>query len=165
MPPSLTPTPPLFLSFRDLEGGSAEYEAVRKEVNLRTAKRLLHVCSTHGGVYTKFGQHISSLNHVLPKEFTETLKVLQDRNPRYGTVGVSRDGDEGETGDIHGCFFFFLSFCSLTGRGERGAGCVTVFAAFRVRYTGVVYPATFCVEGQPPKLLSAGGRRDNVDSL
>eukprot|EP00752_Nemacystus_decipiens_P004907 g4466.t1 len=75
---------------RNLERGSEEYEAVRKEVNLRAAQRLLHVCSMHGGVYTKFGQHIASMNHVLPKEFTETLKVLQDRNPSVGLSEVAR---------------------------------------------------------------------------
>ncbi|CAN0056377.1 unnamed protein product [Ectocarpus sp. 12 AP-2014] len=75
---------------RNLERGSEEYEAVRKEVNLRAAQRLLHVCSIHGGVYTKFGQYISSMNHVLPKEFTETLKVLQDRNPSVELSEVAR---------------------------------------------------------------------------
>ncbi|CAM9109096.1 unnamed protein product [Pylaiella littoralis] len=77
-------------NLRDLERNSEEYEAVRKEVSLRAAQRLLHVCSMHGGVYTKFGQHVSSMNHVLPKEFTETLKVLQDRNPSVGVSEVAR---------------------------------------------------------------------------
>lgn len=77
-------------SLRSLERGSEKYEAVKKEVNLRSAKRLLHVCSTHGGVYTKFGQHIASLNHVLPREYTETLKVLQDSNPRSVSLAGSR---------------------------------------------------------------------------
>eukprot|EP00903_Cladosiphon_okamuranus_P008879 g8501.t1 len=77
-------------SLRNLERGSEKYEAVRREVNLRAAQRLLHVCSMHGGVYTKFGQHIASMNHVLPKEFTETLKVLQDRNPSVGLSEVAR---------------------------------------------------------------------------
>lgn len=85
----MCPTAPLPLhssppskSLRNLEKGSDEYEAVKKKVNQRAAERLLYVCSKHGGVYTKFGQHISSMNHILPKEYTETLKVLQDRNPR-----------------------------------------------------------------------------------
>lgn len=76
-------------SLRNLDVGSDEYERIKQEVNLRAAKRLLHVCSTHGGVYTKFGQHLASLNHVLPKEYTETLKVLQDSNPRYALLSIS----------------------------------------------------------------------------
>lgn len=78
LPPSISPSK----SLRNLEKGTSEYEAVQKKVNQRAAERLLYVCSKHGGVYTKFGQHISSMNHILPKEYTETLKVLQDRNPR-----------------------------------------------------------------------------------
>lgn len=33
----------------------------------------------HGGVYTKMGQFIASMNHVLPAEYTSTLAELQDR--------------------------------------------------------------------------------------
>jgi predicted unusual protein kinase regulating ubiquinone biosynthesis (AarF/ABC1/UbiB family) len=33
----------------------------------------------HGGLYTKLGQYISTLNYALPKEYTETLAAVQDR--------------------------------------------------------------------------------------
>ena len=31
------------------------------------------------GLYIKVGQGLSTMNHVLPKEYTETLKVLLDK--------------------------------------------------------------------------------------
>ena len=31
------------------------------------------------GLYVKVGQGLSTMNHVLPKEYTETLKVLLDK--------------------------------------------------------------------------------------
>ena len=35
---------------------------------------------THlSGLYIKFGQGIATMNHVLPKEYTETLQILQDK--------------------------------------------------------------------------------------
>lgn len=83
-------------SLRDLEVDSPEYNAKKSEVNLRSAQRLLHVCATHGGVYTKFGQHVASMNHILPKEYIETLQVLQDRNPRQD-FSASREGNGKKT--------------------------------------------------------------------
>ncbi|CAM9664002.1 unnamed protein product [Chrysoparadoxa australica] len=51
---------------------------------------MLHVCAAHGGVYTKFGQHVACMNHVLPIEYTDTLKVLQDKNPSVGLDQVEK---------------------------------------------------------------------------
>lgn len=55
------------------------YEKTRREFNQRAADRLLYVCYRHGGIYTKLGQYIATMNHVLPKEWTETLSVLHDK--------------------------------------------------------------------------------------
>ncbi|CAO3692978.1 unnamed protein product [Umbelopsis ramanniana] len=60
---------------------SDEYQSARKVVHARTAQQLLSLCRLHGGIYIKAGQHIASLNFVLPNEYTETLSVLQDRAP------------------------------------------------------------------------------------
>jgi aarF domain-containing kinase len=71
----------LFVGGCVVRAGSDEYRSVCKDVHKRAASRLLHVCQLHGGIYVKFGQYLASMNHVLPKEYTDTLKVLQDRNP------------------------------------------------------------------------------------
>ncbi len=57
-----------------LEMGSPEYERKRNVIHQRAADRLLRICRKHGGVYTKFGQHLASLNHVLPKVCKLKLK-------------------------------------------------------------------------------------------
>lgn len=48
-------------------------------VHSRSAQRILDICLANGGLYIKFGQGLVSMNHVLPKEYLETLKVLQDK--------------------------------------------------------------------------------------
>ncbi|KAI8928427.1 ABC1 family-domain-containing protein, partial [Entophlyctis helioformis] len=60
---------------------SDEYKADRSVVHLRTAKWILWLSQIQSGIYIKAGQHIASLVYVVPAEFTETLKVLQDRAP------------------------------------------------------------------------------------
>mmetsp|Transcript_17252 Transcript_17252/g.22570 ORF Transcript_17252/g.22570 Transcript_17252/m.22570 type:complete len:588 (+) Transcript_17252:225-1988(+) len=47
--------------------------------NLRAAKRLYRVCHSHGGLYNKFAQYVSTMNHVLPDEVVHTLAPLQDK--------------------------------------------------------------------------------------
>jgi aarF domain-containing kinase len=53
----------------------------RSQLNLRSAQMLLWVFKKNGGIYTKAGQHLASLTHALPKEYTETMSVLQDAAP------------------------------------------------------------------------------------
>ncbi len=51
-----------------------------KAAHERNAARLLHVCNTHGGLYTKLGQFVSTLNQ-LPAEYRTTLAACQDAAP------------------------------------------------------------------------------------
>lgn len=51
------------------------------------ANRILWLCKKNGGIYLKTGQYLGSLESMLPKEYTDTLKVLQDKAP---TVPVER---------------------------------------------------------------------------
>jgi aarF domain-containing kinase len=78
------------MTMKGLQRGTEEYETKRMEVHERAAEKLLHVCIEHGGVYTKFGQHVASMNHIMPKPYTERLKVLQDRNPSVSLEEVRR---------------------------------------------------------------------------
>lgn len=45
-------------------------------IHQRVAERILHTCQENGGLYVKFGQGVASMNHILPREFAETLKSL-----------------------------------------------------------------------------------------
>ncbi|OAJ44847.1 hypothetical protein BDEG_28035 [Batrachochytrium dendrobatidis JEL423] len=64
----------------------ADMDAVTDAINtewsnmhLRSALRLRQLFRSNGGVYVKLGQHISALVYLLPKEYTETMKELQDK--------------------------------------------------------------------------------------
>ena len=83
-----------------------EWDAAKSAVDARSAARLLHVCRKHGGIYTKFGQSLSS-SYGLPSEYTETLKVLQDRAATcpYELIKVVLEEDLGRPpSEIFSCF-------------------------------------------------------------
>lgn len=63
----------------NLKEDSKEYDDAIKMCHKRAAERLLVGCLKNGGLYVKLGQGLVSLNHVLPREYIETLVVLQDR--------------------------------------------------------------------------------------
>jgi predicted unusual protein kinase regulating ubiquinone biosynthesis (AarF/ABC1/UbiB family) len=45
-------------------------------------------------MYTKIGQYLSTLTHILPAEWTETLAALQDRAPSRSWAEVKRVFEE-----------------------------------------------------------------------
>jgi len=90
---------------RGLKG--EDYEKKKVEIHLKAAQRLLKVCLLHGGVYTKFGQHIASMNHVLPSQFTETLSVLQDKNPSVDIKEIEKTIESELGGPISNFFSEF----------------------------------------------------------
>lgn len=55
-----------------------EYNAKQSKVHLRSANRLLETCLQNGGLYIKIGQGVAAINHILPKEYTETLSKLEN---------------------------------------------------------------------------------------
>ena len=61
--------------------GEDEYLQLKSECHKRSAERLLKLCRQNGGVFIKLGQHLSALVYLLPREYTSTLKVLQDQCP------------------------------------------------------------------------------------
>ncbi|KAF5843718.1 ABC1 family-domain-containing protein [Dunaliella salina] len=71
-----------------------EGEERQKELSAcheRGAERLLQLCFANGGVYTKLGQHIGQLNHLLPEEYVMTMRNnLLDRCPVSSYKEVSK---------------------------------------------------------------------------
>ncbi|KAJ3118211.1 hypothetical protein HDU96_003251 [Phlyctochytrium bullatum] len=57
------------------------YWKAKSECHQRCADLMLWLCNINGGIYIKLGQHIAALVYLLPMEYTETMKVLQDRCP------------------------------------------------------------------------------------
>lgn len=62
-----------------LKEETEEYEKKLKEIHLKAANRLLEGCLLNGGLYIKIGQGFAAINHILPVEYTETLKKLEDK--------------------------------------------------------------------------------------
>lgn len=66
-------------SLRGLHEDSEEYRVQASSCHSRAAKRLLDACLLNGGLYVKLGQGLLSFNYLLPKEYLDTLVILQDR--------------------------------------------------------------------------------------
>lgn len=64
-----------YWSLKGLEDGTAEYELAMSAAHQRSADSILQGCMENGGLYIKAGQGLVSLNHILPPEYLETLKV------------------------------------------------------------------------------------------
>ena len=62
-------------SMRGLDDGSTEYDQAMAGCHQRSADRILVGCLKNGGLYVKLGQGLVSMNHILPKEYLNTLKV------------------------------------------------------------------------------------------
>lgn len=55
------------------------FEEAEKAQHKRAAERVLDVCLTQGGLYIKLGQYAAANNHLYPREWIDTLRVLQDQ--------------------------------------------------------------------------------------
>jgi predicted unusual protein kinase regulating ubiquinone biosynthesis (AarF/ABC1/UbiB family) len=58
---------------------SDAYKSAISGCHKRSAERILLGCLQNGGLYIKLGQGLVSMNHILPKEYLDTLVVLQDQ--------------------------------------------------------------------------------------
>eukprot|EP00842_Homolaphlyctis_polyrhiza_P001452 jgi/Hompol1/2307/HPOL_002892-RA len=59
--------------------GSDAYNESKSQAHQRSADRLLALFQAQGGIYIKLGQHIAALVYLLPIEYTQTMRVLQDQ--------------------------------------------------------------------------------------
>ncbi|XP_035784722.1 uncharacterized aarF domain-containing protein kinase 5-like [Anopheles albimanus] len=66
-------------NLRNLQEGDGQYEAILPEIHLRSAKKLLEGCLANGGLYIKIGQGVAAVNHIIPKEYVDTLRQLEDQ--------------------------------------------------------------------------------------
>lgn len=84
-----------------------ERRKLTKSAHKKSAERILNLCLANGGVFIKAGQHIASLNQILPPEYTTTLQPCQDR-------ALTRPWSEIEKFFIkelgHGVNYFFQYF-------------------------------------------------------
>lgn len=58
-----------------------DYHALLKACHQRCAERTLVVLQKNGSIFVKLGQHLSSMNYLLPSEWCDTFIPLQDQCP------------------------------------------------------------------------------------
>lgn len=58
-----------------------DWKSKLKACHQRCADRTLRVLEQNGSIFIKLGQHLSSMNYLLPLEWTQTFVPLQDRCP------------------------------------------------------------------------------------
>lgn len=68
-----------YFSMLGLKEGCANYEIGMSRIHQRAADRILNGCLLNGGLYIKMGQGLVALNHILPKEYHDTLQQLHDK--------------------------------------------------------------------------------------
>jgi len=62
-------------------GEDPNYAALLSACHTRCAERALEAMEKNGSIFIKLGQHLSSLNYLLPSEWCDTFIPLQDRCP------------------------------------------------------------------------------------
>lgn len=77
------------------------YQALLSACHLRCAKRTLVAMEKNGSIFIKLGQHLSSLNYLLPAEWCDTFIPLQDQCPVSGYSSIQEMvlGDTGKSLD------------------------------------------------------------------
>ena len=64
---------------KGLEYNSEAYVQKRKEIHVRVADRIHYMSNKCGGIYFKGGQYLGTLERIIPKEYTDKLKDLQEK--------------------------------------------------------------------------------------
>ena len=52
------------------------------------------MCCKNGGVFIKVGQHVGTLEYLLPKEYVQTMKVLHNQAPQSPVEDLYRVFEE-----------------------------------------------------------------------
>lgn len=79
---------------------SQKYVEIMSACHQRAADALVAGAIRNGGLYVKLGQGLCSFNHLLPIEYIQTLRVLEDKALTRGFREVNpADGWEGGKGE------------------------------------------------------------------
>ncbi|KAL4237932.1 putative aarF domain-containing protein kinase 1 [Mactra antiquata] len=96
-------------SLRNLESGSEEYNTMLSTVHERSAIKLKNMCCKNGGAFIKVGQHLGTLDYLLPKEYVKTLRVLHNDAPQSSVSELAQVFKEDLGKDIDEVFVSFDS--------------------------------------------------------
>lgn len=78
------------------------------DVHKAVAERIVYCCLENEGLYVKFGQSLSSMASVLPKEFRHPLEKLHDRAKTF-ELAIVKDILKEEMGEIGGEYIVEMS--------------------------------------------------------
>uniref|UniRef100_V9KK76 AarF domain-containing kinase 5 n=1 Tax=Callorhinchus milii TaxID=7868 RepID=V9KK76_CALMI len=67
------------IDLRGMEENSQNYLAKMSACHQRAANNIVEGAIKNGGLYIKLGQGLCAFNHLLPPEYTNTLRVLEDQ--------------------------------------------------------------------------------------
>uniref|UniRef100_W5MPK6 AarF domain containing kinase 5 n=1 Tax=Lepisosteus oculatus TaxID=7918 RepID=W5MPK6_LEPOC len=67
------------VSLQGLDESSPEYTVGMSACHQRAADHMVEGAIRNGGLYIKLGQGLCAFNHLLPPEYIQTLRVLEDR--------------------------------------------------------------------------------------
>ncbi|RMY66534.1 hypothetical protein D0863_08375 [Hortaea werneckii] len=83
------------------DGTEPNYQAQLSACHKRCAERTLEAMEKNGSIFIKLGQHLSSLNYLLPSEWCETFVPLQDKCPVSSCSSIEEmvKNDTGESLD------------------------------------------------------------------
>lgn len=71
-----------------MDSNSDEYKQLKSEVHTEAAKMLLDLCCSNKGVYVKVGQHLATLDYLVPSEYIKVMKVLHADAPKSSLKSV-----------------------------------------------------------------------------
>ncbi|WPG98274.1 Hypothetical protein R9X50_00106200 [Acrodontium crateriforme] len=76
-----------------------DYDALLSACHKRCADRTLNAMEKNGSIFIKLGQHLSSLNYLLPTEWCDTFIPLQDKCPvsSYSSIEAMVKLDTGKS--------------------------------------------------------------------
>lgn len=70
------------LYYKEWDKSSQEYKDEKSKTHKLAAQKLLDLICVNKGVYIKVGQHIGSLDYLLPPEYVTTMKILHSNAPK-----------------------------------------------------------------------------------
>lgn len=91
----------------NLDKSSIDYKKLKSKCHQKSAEKLLELCCTNKGVYIKVGQHIATLDYLIPKEYVQTMKVLHSHAPKNSIEDVFKVIKEDLKSNVRS--YFYLS--------------------------------------------------------
>lgn len=71
-----------------LNPDSQEYKILKSKAHHEAAEILLDLCCANKGVYIKVGQHLATLDYLVPPEYIKVMKVLHSNAPKSSLSSV-----------------------------------------------------------------------------